>query len=141
MTQEIRDELRLQEITGTNAGGAKFDRLDSTVVVNFDRLKIDFKGTLGVLDNVHTDTAALLGETLAGDVAAIGFGLAAHRTDFAHFFLTICKLYFTTYHTERRTTCFKKSGGSTGTRTRDTRLKRAMLYRLSYRPAVRVVCV
>ena len=89
MTQEIRDELRLQEITGTNAGGAKFDRLDSTVVVNFDRLKIDFKGTLGVLDNVHTDTAALLGETLAGDVAAIGFGLAAHRTDFAHFSLAI----------------------------------------------------
>ena len=63
MTQEIRDELRLQEITGTNAGGAKFDRLDSTVVVNFDRLKIDFKGTLCVLDNVHTDTAALLGST------------------------------------------------------------------------------
>ena len=95
-TQEIRDELRLLEIPGTNAGGAKFDRLDRTVVINFDRLKVDFKGTLCVLHNVHTDTAALLGETLAGDVAAIGFGLAAHRTDFAHFSLAILNYLVTT---------------------------------------------
>ena len=86
-----RNELRLLKISGTDAGGAKPNRFHGSIVVDFDRLQIDLESTLGVLHHMHTDTAGLLGQTLAGDVTAIGFDFAAHRTNLAHFRLAIVK--------------------------------------------------
>ena len=81
-------QLRFIEIAGTNATDTHLDSFDSAVVIDFDVLKVDFKSTFDIFDHVHTDTAGLLRQTLTGDAAAIGFGLAAHCANFTHFFLT-----------------------------------------------------
>ena len=81
--------LRLLEIAGANASCAELDSFNCTAVVDFDGLKVDFKGTFGILHDVHTDTAGLLGQTLAGDAAAVGFGLAANSANSAHFILAV----------------------------------------------------
>ena len=71
-------------MSGADASGAHLDSLDGAAFIDLDILKIYFKGTLHVFDNVHTDTAGFLGQTLAGDAAAVAAGLAAECADFAH---------------------------------------------------------
>ena len=117
------DELRLLEISGANAAGAELDGLDGTVFDDLHILKIDLKGTLHILHHMHTDAACLLRQTAPGDATAIAADLAAECADFTHVYRILRVIN-------------QKNGGLTGTRTRDHRLKRAMLYRLSYQPAV-----
>ena len=93
---EGRIDLCLLKITGTDAGGAESDSFDGAVVIDFDRLQVEFESTFGVFHHMHTDTASFLGQTFTGDVTTIGFDLAAHCTDFAHFSLaTIDNFSFT----------------------------------------------
>ena len=78
---KYRTQLRLGVVSGTDAGSTHFDSLDSAAFDDFDILKIDFKGTLDVFDNVHTDTAGFLRQTLTGDAAAVAAGFTAEIAD------------------------------------------------------------
>ena len=115
--------LRLLEIPGANAAGAEFHGLDGAVLNDLHALKVDFKSTLDILHHMHTDAACLLRQTAPGNATAVAADLAAECADFTHVFRILRVIN-------------QKNGGLTGTRTRDHRLKRAMLYRLSYQPAV-----
>lgn len=61
------------------------DMLDSTIDEHTDILDVRAEGTLGVLDNVKTDTAFFLGQTTVGDVPADRLMLAAYFANSAHF--------------------------------------------------------
>ena len=76
--------LRFGVVAGTDASGAHLDSLDSAAFIDFNILKIDFKSTLHVFDDVHPDTAGFLGKTLTGDATAVAAGFAAECADLAH---------------------------------------------------------
>ena len=84
-TKSEKRLLRFFVIAGADAARAHLDGLDRPAGVDLDILKIDFKSALHIFDDVHTDAAGFLGQTLAGDAAAVGLGFAAHFADFAHF--------------------------------------------------------
>lgn len=80
---KFRDS-RLVEIAGTDATHAHLDSSDRSAGFDLDALEVRFKGTLHILNHMHTDTAGLLRQTFASNATAVGLRLPAHFADFAH---------------------------------------------------------
>ena len=131
--------LRFDVVAGADARGAHLDSLGLAVDLNADILDVRLEGTFVGFHNVQTDPAFFLGQTTTDDMTAFKLLFSANTANIAH-----CEPHFPQTIPEpaarsviyNLTNKYKKNGGLTGTRTRDHRLKRAMLYRLSYQPAV-----
>ena len=76
----------LDDAVGADAGGADVHLLDLAVDDDADVLDVGAERALGVLDDVQTDAALLLGKTAVGDVTADRLVLAAYLANSAHGF-------------------------------------------------------
>ena len=74
----------LDNATGTNAAGTRFDRVHPGAGLHADILKIREKGPLHVLHDVLTNSALLLGHTAPGDRPADVLAFTANAADSAH---------------------------------------------------------
>ena len=132
-----RGNLRLDEVAGTDASGAHLDGLGLTIDLDADILDVRLKGALVGFHDVQTDTAFFLGQTAADNVTAFELLFAANTANVAH-----CEPLLPAPQVKIHPSAIykiyslQKNGGLTGARTRDSRLKRAVLYRLSYQPVV-----
>ena len=128
--------LRLDEVAGADARGAHLDSLGLTIDLDADILDVRLKGALIGLHDVQTDTAFFLRQTAADNVTAFELLFAANTANVAHCepLLPTPRIGITDRTRYIKIYSLQKNGGLTGARTRDSRLKRAVLYRLSYQP-------
>ena len=130
--------LRLDEVAGADASGAHLDGLGLTIDLDADILDVRLEGALVGFHNVQTDTAFFLRQTTADNVTAFELSFAADTANIAHLRTSLPE----NQQSENADPSYikfssdQKNGGLTGARTRDSRLKRAVLYRLSYQPVV-----
>ena len=131
MRQIVSGQSGLDDSVGTDAGSADLDGLDGAIVIDFDSLQVRAEGALRVLHDVHTDTALLLGKTPAGNVPTNCLVLAANLTNSAHFDTSNDMAVFFCMVFKKQPVLARVShgaiGGTAGTRTRDPRIKSAML--------------